>query len=71
MGKHCRRNQEALKWYRKAAPRVGHREAEIRLAEVYERGDGITRDYVKASRMYAKAAEQGDSKSEIRLDDCT
>ena len=55
-----------MKWYRRETDR-GHREAQIRVAELYERGEGISQGYVQASRMYAKAAEQGDPKAEIRL----
>ena len=48
---------QALKWFQRAAEH-GHREAQIRLAELYERGEGISRDYVQAARMYAMGAEQ-------------
>ena len=45
---------EAVKWYRKAAD-AGSKRAKINLALLYEKGFGVPRDPVQASKLYAEA----------------
>lgn len=49
---------EAAAWYRRAAAQ-GHREAELRLAQMLERASGIPGDPAEARRLYGHAAEAG------------
>lgn len=49
---------EAAPWYRRAAAQ-GHREAELRLAQMLERGIGIAEDAAEARRLYAHSADAG------------
>ena len=51
-------NQEAVKWYRKAAEQ-GDAEAQERLGHMYANGEGVPEDYVKAYAWMNLAAAQG------------
>uniref|UniRef100_UPI00402559CD protein kinase domain-containing protein n=1 Tax=Alloprevotella sp. TaxID=1872471 RepID=UPI00402559CD len=48
----------------------GISEAQWRLGECYELGQGVAQDYGKAVEWYRKAAEQGDSNGQWRLGVC-
>ncbi len=48
----------ALKWYRMAAEQ-GHAGAQNNLGVMYDKGDGVTQDYVQAHIWYNLAAAQG------------
>jgi len=41
--------------------------AQYNLGTKYRKGDGVTKDYIKAKEWYAKAAEQGHSESQFEL----
>ena len=56
----------AAEWYHKAADQ-GNVEAEIRLADCYRDGKGVTRDMALAAAWYRKAADQGDSTAQGTL----
>ena len=58
---------EAAVWYRNAADQ-GLAEAQLRLAECYEKGQGVPKDMDEAIRWYRKAAEQGNKDAEKRLE---
>jgi TPR repeat protein len=45
----------------------GNPQAEEKLGRLYQRGKGVTRDYVIAENWYRKAAEQGDAVAQARL----
>ena len=54
--------------YRKAAEQ-GLAQAQCRLGDFYEYGEGVTKDLVKAAEWYRKAAEQGLAQAQCRLGD--
>ena len=49
----------ALKWYRMAAEQ-GHAGAQNNLGVMYDKGEGVTQDYVQAHIWYNLAAAQGE-----------
>ena len=51
-------NEEALKWYRKAAA-AGDAEAEFYLAGMYVEGDGTAKDPAEALRLFKASANRG------------
>lgn len=51
---------EAAKWYQQAADKA-FAPAQYRIANLYEKGTGITQDSAKAMDYYRKAAEQGNA----------
>jgi TPR repeat protein len=52
-------DQTAIAWYDLAAQR-GNTDAMINLGLMYEAGEGIEANVLKAAEMYGKAAEKGD-----------
>lgn len=50
---------EALKWLRKAAEQ-GYVIAQLRLGEIFDEGQGVTKDPTEAVKWWTRAAEQGD-----------
>lgn len=52
--------KEAASWYRKAADQ-GSSAAQIKLADLYRDGRGVSRDMAQAVVWYRKAADQGDA----------
>ncbi len=48
----------AAEWYRRAAEQ-GHRDAQLRLAQMLERGEGVTADHADARRYYRQAVDAG------------
>ena len=68
-GEECYSNQnfaEALKWFRKAAE-LGNADAQNRLGNIYDKGQGVARDYFEAKDWYLKAAQQGNSEAQYNL----
>lgn len=57
---------EAEKWYRKAAEQ-GDDEAESRLGEMYQDGEGVLRDYGEALKWYRLSADHGNLGAQFRL----
>ncbi len=57
---------EAVEWYRKAAEQ-NYAPAQTNLGLMYDRGEGVSKDYVEAVKWYRKAAEQGDAKAQFDL----
>jgi TPR repeat protein len=51
-------SEEAAKYFLAAAD-AGHAEAQLRLAEIYEHGDGVQRDVAEAGYYYRLALKQG------------
>lgn len=49
---------EAAQWYRRAAAQ-GHREAELRLAQILERGIGVPENPAEARELYVRSARAG------------
>ena len=49
---------KAVEFYQKAADQ-GNAEAQVRLAGLYEYGEGVPEDHEKAEELYKKAADQG------------
>ena len=45
----------------------GDPSAQFRLGSLYENGDGVQRDFVKARQWYEKAAAQGEAKAQFYL----
>jgi TPR repeat protein len=56
---------EAVQWYTKAAAQ-GFRPAELNLAQMYEKGIGVTQDTGEARKRYRKLADIGDSEARYR-----
>ncbi|MFC3074839.1 peptidoglycan-binding protein [Shinella pollutisoli] len=52
--------KEAARWYELAAGR-GFAPAEYRLANLYEKGQGVERDLARARDLYRQAAEKGNA----------
>ncbi len=59
-------DQEAAKWYRKAAEQ-GNAKAQYNLALMYYKGKGVPQDDQEAAKWYRKAAEQGNAKAQNNL----
>ena len=53
-------------WFEKAAA-AGHVKAQYALGQLYEKGEGVERDYGKARQWYEKAAEAGHAKAQYAL----
>ena len=53
------RHAEAAALWRALAER-GDLDSQLRLAQLYERGDGVLQSFVEAERWYRSAADQGD-----------
>ena len=49
------------------AAEAGDPDAELRLASMYYRGEGMEQDYREAAKWYRKAAEQGNAEAQYRL----
>jgi len=45
----------------------GSEAAQVRLAKLYETGEGVLQNFVEAARWYRKAAEKGSETSQARL----
>jgi uncharacterized protein len=45
----------------------GNTVAQIRLDEMYDKGQGVPQDYVLAVKWYRRAADQGDAKAQFKL----
>ncbi len=60
-------NNQALRWYRKAADQ-GHTSAQYNLGVMYREGKGVAQDDKQAARWYRKAADQGDADAQHNLD---
>ena len=58
----ARDDQEALKWYRKAAD-LGDSNAQYSLGVLYAQGRGVSMDEALALDWYRKAAEQGNARA--------
>ena len=56
----------AVEWYRKAADQ-GLREAQYRLAQMYEIGRGVAQDYKMAVEWYRKAVDHGHADAQYHL----
>lgn len=48
--------------------RTGDADAQCTLGDCYYFGFGVERDYVKATEMYIKAADQGYDKARLKLE---
>ena len=57
---------EATKWFRKCAE-AGNPTAQLNLALLYYKGDGVERDWKEAANWYRKAAEAGDVAAQVAL----
>ncbi|HMB75360.1 MAG TPA: tetratricopeptide repeat protein, partial [Kiloniellaceae bacterium] len=51
------------------AAQLGHPQAQVRLAQLYESGKGVARSDAEAARLYQLAAEQGHPVAQDRLGD--
>jgi hypothetical protein len=54
------------KWYVQAAEK-GHILSQSTLAEAYQTGDGVERDYQQAAKWYLRAANQGSFTAQLML----
>ncbi len=60
--------KQATEWFRKAAE-LGMPEAQYRLGQAYDSGQGAPQDYAVAKRWYLQAAAQNDRDAESALGD--
>ena len=60
-----RKYDEAIKWYRRAAAK-GFRPSEMNLAQMYEKGIGVTQDTAEARSRYRRLAGLGDNEARYR-----
>jgi hypothetical protein len=60
------KQDEAMKWYRKAADQ-GYAEAQEHIGFMYAHGDAVKRDYVEAMKWFRKAADQGDAGAQVEI----
>ncbi len=51
-------DKEAVKWYRLGAEN-GYENAQYKLGYIYEKGQGVEKDYGEAVKWYSRAAERG------------
>lgn len=51
----------------KAAAEQGDANAQCLLGEMYERGQGVLQDYMRAAELYKLAAEQSNAKAQYNL----
>lgn len=58
--------EKAAQLYRRAAER-GHKGAQLTMARLCERGEGVEQSFERAVRWYRLAAEQGDLGAQLRL----
>ena len=56
----------AVNYFSKAADN-GYVKAQVELAEMYMKGDGVAQDSEEAAKLYAKAARQGNSTAQLSL----
>lgn len=49
------------------AARLGDAEAQFRLGEMYEKGEGVEQDYEHAAELYLEAARQGNADAQNNL----
>src|SRR5690606_19071002 len=59
-------DQEAVKWYRKAAEQ-GYAVAQAILGVMYAKGEGVPKNDQEAVKWYRKAADQGDAYAQVNL----
>ena len=57
---------EAAKWYLRAAAQ-GDASSQSSIAGMYEKGEGVVKDFAEAVKWYRKAAEQGDYPGQFGL----
>lgn len=57
---------KALSWFKKSAE-LGNAQAQVELAELYEAGDGVTKDIEQAIKWYEKAAAQDHDEAQLAL----
>ncbi|MFW5425847.1 MAG: tetratricopeptide repeat protein [Methylophagaceae bacterium] len=60
--------KQAFSWYQKAAD-LGYGDAQLRLAEMYQQGQGVEKNNVLALQWYQTAAKQGYNKAQRVLAD--
>ncbi|WP_173980533.1 tetratricopeptide repeat protein, partial [Magnetospirillum sp. UT-4] len=51
----------------RSASEVGHVDAQLYLADMYESGRGVTQDFAAAMRWYRISADQGDHRAQLNL----
>ena len=60
-----RKSDAAVKF--RALAEAGSAAAQVRLAKLYENGEGVLQNFVEAAKWYTKAAEQGSAAAQGRL----
>ncbi|SEH04870.1 tetratricopeptide repeat protein [Candidatus Venteria ishoeyi] len=59
-------NINALQWYKEAAE-AGNLDAQKTLGEMYQHGNGVTKNLKKSLKWYQNAAKQGDANAQYQL----
>jgi len=59
-------DEERIKWFHEQAEQ-GHAIAQFNLGVMYDKGEGVEKDYDEAFKWYRKAAEQGDADAQYNL----
>ena len=65
-GRGVEQNEEAVKWFQKAAEQ-GNATAQYILGVAYAEGKGVEQDYKEAVKWFQKAAEQGHAEAQENL----
>lgn len=60
--------KEALKRFRELADNHNHTESQFYLGRMYEKGQGVNKDETEALYWYEKAAKNGDSRANSRIE---
>eukprot|EP01126_Amoeba_proteus_P045610 TRINITY_DN5118_c0_g1_i4.p1 TRINITY_DN5118_c0_g1~~TRINITY_DN5118_c0_g1_i4.p1 ORF type:complete len:737 (+),score=150.46 TRINITY_DN5118_c0_g1_i4:198-2408(+) len=58
--------EKAISWYKLAA-QEGHSQSQLRLADFYERGEGVFRNFSESLKWYSLAAHQGNPLAQFKL----
>lgn len=58
--------EKAREWYKKAAEQ-GNSDAQFKLANIYEEGQGVQQSFEKAVEWYEKAAILGNAEAQLKM----
>ena len=62
----ARDGAKALEWYKRSAE-LGHNDAKVCIAYMFERGEGVKKDLAEAVKWYKAALDGGEEAAEYYL----